>query len=361
MTSTSPIPQTPTPTPPDSDTYALIATPNITRIQFGTYSLKTWYGTSVYFSRSDHKILGIKASLKDRYKGKNKGSAGSMEVKNQELGNEEGYTAEATADETEHDSSWLDMLYVCDFCFKYTDILEEFQIHYEICCAAQKKYVFGKMCYRDKQHTIRRIRGSKHKLFCQNLSLFTKLYLDNKSVFFDVDYFTYYVIYDNYSLKPLGFFSKEQLSLERNNLACILVFPPYQRQHLGRKLIELSYELSKSQYLISGPEQPLSPFGLVGYLRYWSDVIGRLFIKGSGMLAKEQVVTIEMISQITGFRNEDVDMTLRYMEVLLRRDVCTEGETEDVFLDKGKLLNWIKVNISKKKHAPLIKKDCLLL
>ncbi|KAH3674291.1 hypothetical protein WICPIJ_009602 [Wickerhamomyces pijperi] len=347
---------TPTPTPTSSssssNTYAIISKPNITQIQFGPYTLKTWYGTSVYFSRNEGHELGFKDCERSKVGVKpNKDNTSTIS------------NADTTLDQldsADHDQMsnepWLDKLYVCDYCFKYTDSMGQYQQHYQYCESLQKEFVFGKISYRDSKHTIRKIKGSKHKLFCQNLSLFTKLYLDNKSVFFDVDHFQYFIIYDNFSLKPLGFFSMELLSLERNNLACILIFPPYQRQRLGRKLIEFSYALSRSQYLISGPEKPLSPFGLVGYLRYWSDVIGRLFLE-KGVLANVETVTIDQISSITGFRCEDVDMTLRYMEVLFRSD----DTGKDVVLDLNRLKEWAKVNhVDSGKSSDMIENDCLL-
>jgi hypothetical protein len=42
-----------------------------------------------------------------------------------------------------------------------------------------------------------------------------------------------------------GYFSKEKDSINQNNLACILVLPPYQRKGYGKFLISFSYELSK--------------------------------------------------------------------------------------------------------------------
>jgi hypothetical protein len=98
-------------------------------------------------------------------------------------------------------------------------------------------------------------------MFTQNLSLFAKLFLDTKSVFFDVTTFLYYVLYyKDPALKkeeprPVGFFSKEKLSWDSNNLACICVFPPWQKRGFGQVLMGVSYALSKFDGRLGGPEK----------------------------------------------------------------------------------------------------------
>lgn len=243
---------------------------------------------------------------------------------------------------------WLEKLFICDSCFKYTDDEKDYEAHLLACDHLNKQ--LGKIMYRDEKYVIRKVRGSRHKMFTQNLCLFTKLFLDNKSVFFTVDYFEFYIVYGTENNKPMGFFSKEILSWDRNNLACILVFPPYQRMHLGTLLISFSYELSKSQNLVSGPEKPLSPFGLVGYLKYWSSIITRELVFGK--LSDAKVVTLEEVSKVTGIRHDDIVMTLKHMNVLVNND----GE---LFVQKKILQDWAKRN--KVSLNPLLKKDCLLI
>jgi GNAT superfamily N-acetyltransferase len=96
-------------------------------------------------------------------------------------------------------------------------------------------------------------------LYTQNLSLFAKLFLDTKSVFYDVTTFLYYLLIHRDAETGLhqvvGFFSKEKMSWDNNNLACILVFPPWQRQGHGQLLMGVSYELSKRDGRLGGPEK----------------------------------------------------------------------------------------------------------
>lgn len=72
-----------------------------------------------------------------------------------------------------------------------------------------------------------------------------------------------------------GFFSKEKMSWDNNNLACILVFPPWQRKGLGALLMGVSYEISRREGILGGPEKPISDLGKKGYKRFWAGEIAR--------------------------------------------------------------------------------------
>lgn len=210
----------------------------------------------------------------------------------------------------------MDTLYVCEYCFKYTDNAEELILH-EHCCTYKKKAP-GRIKYKSPEYTIRKVKGSKHEVFCQCLCLFTKLFLDNKSVYFKIKHYEFYIVYETGSTIPMAFFSKDLYSYSKNNLACILTFPPYQRRRLGTLLIDFSYRLSKNDELISGPELPLSPFGLIGYLKYWSFSICWHFTEGE--LKEAATVTLNEISTATGIRISDIIKTLEYMGCLSERN-----------------------------------------
>ncbi|KAI1111181.1 acyl-CoA N-acyltransferase [Nemania sp. NC0429] len=267
------------------------------------------------------------------------------------------------------DPPMLDRLYICPCCFKYSKDVVPWRKHVR-CCEA-KAYVPGTKVYTHPRHStsitrpqirstspglamttkgkgksrgdtsdqppdgpmlnegewsVWEVDGEKDKLFCQNLSLFAKLFLDNKSVFFDVSGFNYFLLV--YTPPPLpethtgpsvsiqtgpapeplaesdssaapissspqvsaaaatpspsrprpqivGFFSKEKLSWDNNNLACILVFPPWQRKGLGALLMGVSYEISRREGILGGPEKPISELGRKGYRRFWAGEITR--------------------------------------------------------------------------------------
>lgn len=270
----------------DGDLYGILKKPNIREVQFGMDKrFPTWYGSAVYFS-SDYKTLGFKdpEELNSRLQVRDKDS----------------------------DGFWLDTLCVCEYCFKYTDDELAFKSHIPNC--PYKKKAPGRIKYKSPQYTIRRVKGSKHQLFCQCLCLFTKLFLDNKSMYFKVDHYEFYIIYETGSTKPMAFFSKDLLSYAKNNLACILTFPPYQRRRLGTLLIDFSYKLSIHEGILSGPEQPLSPFGLCSYLKYWSSVICWQLLEGD--LSDKGKLTLSDIADVTGMRINDIIIALEHLNCL---------------------------------------------
>ena len=66
----------------------------------------------------------------------------------------------------------------------------------------------------------------------QNLCYLAKLFLDHKTLYWDVDLFLFYVMCecDERGAHVTGYFSKEKASEEGFNLACILTLPAYQRR-----------------------------------------------------------------------------------------------------------------------------------
>lgn len=265
----------------DENLYGILSERNIKQVQFGIdKEFATWYGSNAYFN-PDGRQLGF-------------------------------IEEERSPTKKENSQYWLDTLYVCEYCFKYTDNDESFMTH-EAHCPFKIKAP-GRAKYKSPRYTIRRVKGSKHRLFCQCLCLFTKLFLDNKSMFFKVDHYEFYIVYETGGTKPMAFFSKDLVSYHQNNLACVLTFPPYQRLRLGSLLLEFSYALSRSDNLVSGPELPLSPFGLVTYLKYWSKVVCWEMVEGE--LAVFGKVSIETIATVTGIRVGDVILTLKYLDCL---------------------------------------------
>lgn len=160
-------------------------------------------------------------------------------------------------------------LYVCAGCFKYMSTAATLHAHRRACLL---RHPPGRKVYQRGAHIIWEIDGVAQKLYGQNLCLFGKLFIDHKTVAFDVEPFVFYVLTDATSQfdHALGFFSKEKVSYDDYNLACIVVFPPFQRKGYGTLLMEYSYLLSRHAPVAGTPERPLSALGLRGYIAFWT-------------------------------------------------------------------------------------------
>ncbi|OAP58944.1 hypothetical protein AYL99_06241 [Fonsecaea erecta] len=271
------------------------------------------------------------------------------------------------------------LLYVCPCCFRYTPLKEQFIQHLahhrrlrsENLEPDQPVPPSAFKVYEWDGYAVWEIDGEKEKLYCQNLSLFGKLFLEQKSVFFDTAGFKYYVLTytkpENptpsptpattktrgrkqrstsantseedgalYRTRVLGFFSKENLSWDSNNLACILIFPPFQHRQLGQLLMAVSYKLSGWEWeggVIGGPEKPLSAMGRKSYLRFWSERIARFLMgqtadadakrvfdqakvggrKRKTIQSRKEEMTVKEIGDRTGMLGEDVVAALTEM------------------------------------------------
>ena len=171
-------------------------------------------------------------------------------------------------------------LFVCQYCFKYMRKAKTCFRHKEEC---GMKHPPGKRVYRHEQGqgapilSFWEIDGKNFKMYCQNLCLMAKLFLDHKTLYFDVEPFMFYVLtesMDNDETHDIvGYFSKEKVSVDNYNLSCILTLPAYQRKGYGSFLISMSYELSRREGVFGTPERPLSDLGQVSYRSYWSRVV----------------------------------------------------------------------------------------
>lgn len=160
--------------------------------------------------------------------------------------------------------------------------------------------------------SVYEIQGSEHKLYCQNLCLLAKLFLDHKSIYFDVSPFKFYILTENDQRGNhiVGYFSKESSAASEYNLACIMVLPPYQRNGYGQFLISLSYHFSRAENRVSSPEVPLSDLGKLSYKSYWINTLLKTLLKFKGNLSLKE------LSEETGIRIEDITYSLNELSLV---------------------------------------------
>ncbi|TFK72958.1 hypothetical protein BDN72DRAFT_815391 [Pluteus cervinus] len=195
-------------------------------------------------------------------------------------------------------------LWMCEFCLKY--MKSHFgTLRHRMKCKA--RHPPGDEIYRDNGISIFEVDGRKNKIYCQNLCLLSKMFLDHKSLFYDVEPFLFYVVteVDDLGARFVGYFSKEKRSPKDYNVSCIMTLPVRQRQGWGNLLIDFSYLLSKKEKRLGSPEKPLSQLGALGYKSYW-----RLAVLRYLATAPERP-RLEDICQATSMTMEDVFNTLK--------------------------------------------------
>ncbi|KAJ2882624.1 K(lysine) acetyltransferase [Coemansia aciculifera] len=242
-------------------------------------------------------------------------------------------------------------LYICQRCLKYMRYRHTLEDHR---CA--DPFPRGRPIYEDTSTVLHEVDGKEYALYCQNMCLLSKLFLDQKTIYYDIGNFLFYVLLvkstesngSQYSFA--GYFSKEKTSVDRNNLACILVLPPYRGQSYGQLLIEISYELTKIEQTTGGPEQPLSSQGFHSYRSYWRRAIVQTLLGESISAAthvlhnecalrghshdwerNQRIFSLSRLALLTGIRIEDVLFTLDDLGLLEfwlgRHIVCIADET----------------------------------
>ncbi|CAN0360220.1 unnamed protein product [Lampetra planeri] len=247
----------------------------------------------------------------------------------------------------------LGKLYVCEFCLKYMKSPTILRRHMAKCVW---KHPPGDEIYRNGTVSVFEVDGKKNKTYCQNLCLLAKLFLDHKTLYYDVEPFLFYVMTegDNAGCHLVGYFSKEKNSFLNYNVSCILTMPQFMRQGYGKMLIEFSYLLSKMEDKIGSPERPLSDLGLISYRSYWKGVVLRYL---HGFHGKE--ISIKEISQETAINPADIVSTLQYLQMLKywkgKHLVLKRQDIIDDWLDKEarKPANDKAIDSSCLKWAPL--------
>ena len=121
-------------------------------------------------------------------------------------------------------------LYICEFTLKYMRKRKAYERHK---LTQKVRQPPGKMIYlakapelhpdcitgghlQPRQLSVFEVDGSESKIYCQCLCLLAKLFLDHKTLYYDVDPFLFYVLCecDEHGCHPVAYFSKEKVSSE---------------------------------------------------------------------------------------------------------------------------------------------------
>ncbi|KAJ3093187.1 hypothetical protein HK102_003595 [Quaeritorhiza haematococci] len=168
------------------------------------------------------------------------------------------------------------VLYICEYCLKYMKSAYMLGRHKLKC---PLRHPPGDEIYRDGIISIYEVDGRKNKIYCQNLCLLAKMFLDHKTLYYDVEPFLFYVMteYDESekAFHFVGYFSKE-----------------------GKP---------------GSPEKPLSDLGLLSYRNYWRRTILKELVN-----LKEETITIEELSKRTCMTLDDIISTLSLLEMLVK-------------------------------------------
>ncbi|XP_043912673.1 histone acetyltransferase KAT6B isoform X1 [Protopterus annectens] len=206
----------------------------------------------------------------------------------------------------------LPKLYLCEFCLKYMKSRNILLRHSEKCGWFHPP---ANEIYRKDDLSVFEVDGNISKIYCQNLCLLAKLFLDHKTLYYDVEPFLFYVLTknDEKGCHLVGYFSKEKLCQQKYNVSCIMIMPQYQRQGYGRFLIDFSYLLSRKEGQAGSPEKPLSDLGRLSYSAYWKSVILEYMY-----FNREKPISIKGISRATGMCPHDIATTLQQLNMIDR-------------------------------------------
>ena len=171
-------------------------------------------------------------------------------------------------------------LFVCEYTLKYMRHASAMRRHRE---KSPLRHPPGNQIYRESATglSLWEVDGRANKIYCQNLCLLSKLFLDHKTLYYDVDPFLFYVLTlyrDDASDERaggghqiLGYFSKEKVSA-RTTTSRASSRSRRSSSGYGKLLISLSYELTKLEGKVGSPEKPLGPRQDLGR-SYWTWVL----------------------------------------------------------------------------------------
>ncbi|KAI8882717.1 MOZ/SAS-like protein, partial [Backusella circina FSU 941] len=226
----------------------------------------------------------------------------------------------------------------------------------------KQKHPPGDEIYRQGNISVFEVDGRKNKMYCLNLCLLAKMFLDHKTLFYDVEPFLFYILTetDEHGCHFVGYFSKEKKSTLGYNVSCILILPIYQRKGYGQYLIDFSYLLTKEENTVGSPEKPLSGLGAISYQKYWKHTLYQYFTSNNNT----DKISIQDLSQKTGMTPDDIVATLHKEHILVmhnnqlvlnidKEKIKREKEKKVLSLDPSKL-KWTPYTLSQERLSRLL-------
>lgn len=270
--------------------------------------------------------------------------------------------------------SCSEVLYICEHCLKFMNSPLSYERHQLKNCNLTNNHPPGTEIYRDTDQGIAvwEVDGRKSTIFCQNLCLLAKLFLNSKTLYYDVESFVFYILTEIDRDMPtdyhfVGYFSKEKLNNSDYNVSCILTLPIYQRKGYGNFLIDFSYLLSRNEFKFGTPEKPLSDLGLVSYRNYWKVTIAsklhllyHTYLLNSEDNEKKMNISIEILSKMTGMTPSDVVVGLEQLHSLLKNPItntyaiCINLPVIYLVLEKWQRKGYVSLDNKKLLWKPML-------
>ncbi|QLG70867.1 hypothetical protein HG535_0A08120 [Zygotorulaspora mrakii] len=264
------------------------------------------------------------------------------------------------------------ILYVCEYCLKYMNSRYIYHRHQKKCTKVRPP---GNEIYRDGRISLWEVDGRESVIYCQNLCLLAKLFLNSKTLYYDVEPFIFYILTEREDINDgssrfhlVGYFSKEKLNSSDYNLSCILTLPVYQRKGYGQFLMDFSYLLSRREFKWGTPEKPLSDLGLISYRSFWKVKCAQVLVQLKELCdVADSIlnVSLEDLSNISGMTPTDVVLGLEQLEVFVQaQDISSKHLNYGIRIDSWQRIEsianeWTRkgyqvVNASKLLWKPMI-------
>ncbi|GMT24575.1 hypothetical protein PFISCL1PPCAC_15872, partial [Pristionchus fissidentatus] len=236
-------------------------------------------------------------------------------------------------------------LFICEFCLKYMRTLNQLIRHSKKC---EMWHPPGNEIYRKDDVSVFEVDGNVAGVYCQNLCLLAKLYLDHKTLYYDVEPFLFYIVTknDERGCHFVGYFSKEKYSAQKFNLSCIVTLPCYHKQGFGRFLIDFSYLLSRREKMVGTPERPLSDLGRVSYAAYWRSALLE-YLRKKIKVEKRKEFKLADVAADTGISLYDTVEVLEALGMLVKSE--NSGAVEFIYKEDLVEGHWKKAVANKER------------